>query len=196
MCQHGAVYRTSSLRTLFAKPRQRRCGVVAEGGVSATEVLTDPTLSPASRLLQLIRATCEIFGVRKSVGAGLLAKAVGQVRRCHGAIFFAGKRAPTVDPGNLGKLRRAQICRSRLAGERGGSVTTVLTGPTLSPASRLQLIQATSEIFGVRIAESDTCPAPWDRVGNGAGAAHLLELKSPAQTLKERTLCRCPRRYR
>jgi hypothetical protein len=63
--------------------------------------------------------TSENFGVRKSVGAGLLAKAVGQVRRCHGAIFFAGKRAPTVDPGKLGKLRRAQICRSRLANAVG-----------------------------------------------------------------------------
>jgi hypothetical protein len=41
----------------------------------------------------LIRATSDIFGVRKSVGAGLLAKAVGQVRQCHGRIFFAGKRA-------------------------------------------------------------------------------------------------------
>ena len=31
----------------------------------------------------------------------MLANALGQVRRCHGLIFFAGERAPTVDPDNL-----------------------------------------------------------------------------------------------
>ena len=35
--------------------------------------------------------------MRKSVGAGLLANAAGQVLRYLGRIFFAGKRAPTVD---------------------------------------------------------------------------------------------------
>jgi ABC-type cobalt transport system substrate-binding protein len=35
----------------------------------------------------VIQTTSEIFGVRKSVGTGLLAKAVGQVRRCQGRIF-------------------------------------------------------------------------------------------------------------
>jgi hypothetical protein len=84
--------------------------------------------SRASALLQLIQATSEICDVCKSVGAGLLANTVGQPRRCHRLIFFPGKRAPAVDPGNLRNLRRMQICRGRLAGERGGS------GPAMSQA--------------------------------------------------------------
>jgi hypothetical protein len=47
------------------------------------------------------RGNRRYLGVRESVGAGLLANAVGQVVRYRGLIFFAGKRAPTVDPGNL-----------------------------------------------------------------------------------------------
>jgi hypothetical protein len=36
----------------------------------------------------------------------LLANTVGQPRRCHRLVFLAGKRAPTVDPGNLRNLRQ------------------------------------------------------------------------------------------
>jgi ABC-type cobalt transport system substrate-binding protein len=50
--------------------------------------------SRPSALLHSIQATSDIFGVRKSVGAGLLANAAGQVRQCHARIFFAAKRAP------------------------------------------------------------------------------------------------------
>ena len=77
--------------------------------------------SRASALLRSIQATSEICDVCKSVGAGLLANAMGRARRCHRLVFFAGKRAPTVDPGNLRNLRRMHICRNRLAGEHGGS---------------------------------------------------------------------------
>jgi hypothetical protein len=51
--------------------------------------------------------------MRESVGAGLLANAVGQVEQYHELIFFVGKRAPTVDPGRLRNLRHKDACGVR-----------------------------------------------------------------------------------
>jgi hypothetical protein len=70
--------------------------VVREGGGSVAYVVAEIFFA-GKRAPTVYRATPETIGVRKSVGAGLLANAVGQVLRRHGLVFFAGKRAPTVD---------------------------------------------------------------------------------------------------
>ena len=119
--------------------------VVREGGGSVAHVVAEIFFA-GTRASTVYRATPETIGVRKSVGAGLLANPAGQVYRatpdhmrtqtCRsrlagergGAdppmprrIFFAGKSAPTLDRGNPGTTRGRITCRSRLAGEPGGS---------------------------------------------------------------------------
>jgi hypothetical protein len=58
---------------------------------------------------------------RKSVGAGLLAKAVGSEKNVDGRNAIAGKRAPTPSYIHAARYRAPQIRRSRLAGEGVGS---------------------------------------------------------------------------
>jgi hypothetical protein len=118
-------------------------------GFSREALWGGPDFSRASALLQWIRATSETCGTRESVGAGLLAKAVCQFRRCHRLIFFAGKRAPTVDPCRLRNLRHTPTCRSRLAGERGVSVSAMSPSDIFREQTR-SVIRATSETCGTR----------------------------------------------
>jgi len=67
---------------------------------------------------------------------------VGQVRRYRGLVFFAGKRAPTIDPGRLRHLRHKETCGLResvgagLLANRDSTATVRVTGMTRSPASR------------------------------------------------------------
>ena len=89
----------------------------------------------------------------------MLANAAGQVRQCHGRIFFAGKRAPTLDPGNLGYFRRAQICRRRLAGEGGGS------GP---PMPRADIFRGQARSY------AGCCVGRFIKAGHGPVGAGLL----------------------
>ena len=138
-------------------PRQkRRSGkyrLAGESDLSLTIDATDPTRSPASRLLRFCMSCREWFQMlvaairnspqkRLSVGAGLLAKASRQATRMSGgptssraSALMQGNCVHSVEPTSAGKIPRT--CRSRLAGESDLSLTIDATDPTRSPASRL-----------------------------------------------------------
>jgi hypothetical protein len=114
----------------------------------------------------LIRATPAIFSERKSVGAGLLANAVSQTTNALRQNRIRGQtrsysrsvqsrqplaHAKSIDPGNTRNLQRTQICRSRLAGERGEPDNKCVAAISPSRASALlQLFRAIPTAFGVR----------------------------------------------
>ena len=75
ICRSGATPATSGVRKIC---RSRLAG---ESGVSGIGHASAIPHSRASALLQLIRAQPATFGDAKSVGAGLLANAVYQIRR-------------------------------------------------------------------------------------------------------------------
>ncbi len=116
--------------------------MLANRDSTATVRVTGMTRSPASRLLQMGGVSYGA-GERLDAFASKPANAMGQVGRDRGLIFFAGKRAPTLDPGRLRHLRHKETCGLResvgagLLANRDSTAMVRVTGMTRPPASRL-----------------------------------------------------------
>ena len=96
-----------------------------------------PTSSRASALLH--RPTCMLRDRvrRKSVGAGLLAKALGPRKLYRLPKRYRGQARSYTVYVHVARSRAPQIRRSRLAGEGVGSAKIISTAETLSRASAL-----------------------------------------------------------